>query len=144
MIRTEVLTRIVELFAAATSGWYDALFPMAHSLFLVLATIQLSWSALGWLLERDDPRSLIVALVRRVLFLSLGYALLVNFRSWSFALLDGFAEAGRRASGLAALDPSIVLDQGIAVAFMVLGRSNDTGLLAYAGSGVLFAIVGKS
>ena len=142
MSRTEVMNQILLEFAAATSGWYDALFPMAESLFLLLATLQLAWSAMWWMFERDDPGSMVAVFVRRVVLLAFAYALLVNFREWSFVVLEGFAFAGRQASGLSALDPSTVLDQGVAVSSILLRETFLGGLIGAGTGGFLAGIAG--
>ncbi len=141
-MRTEILTSIVNDFAAATATWYDALLPIALWLFWSLAAIEISWFAMWWMLERDDPSSIIAAFLRKIVTLLFFYTLLLYFQDWAFVLLDSFAEAGRRASGLPKLDPSTVLDQGIAVSGILLRRVFDAGLVAFAGGGVVVAVAG--
>jgi len=136
MNRSEVLARMIEAFAILIGSASANLQTQAERVYLLLATIQLVWTAMGWLLERDDPSSLLARFVRQIFLLSLGYALVVNFRRWSFVLIEGFAESGRRASGLPVLDPSVVLEQGVAVTATVAGEIFDTGLFGFAVGGV--------
>ena len=140
MNRSEILARMIEALALATSGASGELQIQAERIYLLLATIQLSWTAMGWLLERDDPSNLLARFVRQVFLLSLGYALVVNFRRWAFVLIEGFAESGRRASGLPVLDPSVVLEQGVAVTSTVVGEIFDTGLFGFAMGGWFLAV----
>ena len=142
MSRSEILSSIVNDFAVATAAWHDALLPIAIGLFWALAAIEISWSAMWWTLEREDPTAMIAAFLRKVVALMFFYTLLVYFRDWAFVVLDSFAEAGRRASGLPVLDPSTVLDQGIAVSGNLLRRIFDAGLIAFAGGGSFVALSG--
>ncbi|MCR9095678.1 MAG: P-type conjugative transfer protein TrbL [bacterium] len=142
MNRSEIFSSIVNDFATATAAWHDALLPIAIGLFWALAAIEISWSAMWWTLEREDPTAMIAAFLRKIVALMFFYTLLVYFRDWSFVVLDSFAEAGRRASGLPMLDPSTVLDQGIAVSGNLLRRVFDAGLVAFAGGGAFVALAG--
>ena len=44
-MHTTILTDLVHQFLQATSSWYQALIPIAKSLFVTLAAIQLAWTA---------------------------------------------------------------------------------------------------
>jgi type IV secretion system protein TrbL len=140
-MRSEIMTSIVNDFVQATAVWYDELFPIAKGLFWTLAAIEITWSAMWWMLEREDPMSMIAAFLRKIVTLMFFYTLLLYFRDWSYLVLESFAEAGRRASGLAKLDPSTVLDQGIALGNILLRELFDAGLLGL-GAAIIVAIAG--
>ena len=138
---SEIMTSIVNDFIAATAVWYDELFPIAKGLFWLLAAIEITWSAMWWTVERDDLMAIIAAFLRKIVTLMFFYTLLLYFREWSYLVLESFAEAGRRASGLPKLDPSTVLDQGIALGNIILREVFDAGLLQL-GAAIIVAIAG--
>lgn len=138
---SEIMTSILNDFIAATAVWYDELFPIAKGLFWLLAAIEITWSAMWWTVERDDLMAIIAAFLRKIVTLMFFYTLLLYFREWSYLVLESFAEAGRRASGLPKLDPSTVLDQGIALGNIILRQVFDAGLLQL-GAAIIVAIAG--
>ncbi len=134
-----MVNQLVDLFRQATGSWYAELVPIAQNLFVLLATITLIWSAIWWLLERDDPSHLLAAFLRRFLALGFFWAVLLNADTWIPAVIDGFSVAGQRAAGAAGggiprLNPGFVVDQGIAIASQLLEGANVTGLLANLGT----------
>lgn len=114
----------------ATGGWYSAIFPFAQKLFFILAVIELTWSGLLWALNRDDPGSLLVGLLRKFIALGLFYAVLLNAHTWIPAVIKSFMSIGAAAGGMTALDPSALLDQGIEVAGALLDNISVLGLVS--------------
>jgi len=137
---TTILTDLVNAFQAATAGWFGALFPIARNLFFTLAAIEVVWAASWWVVERDDPTQIFVQFLQRVIAIGFFLAVLTFADVWVPALIDGFATAGRTAGGLPELNPSTVIDQGIAVASTLIAGISLAGWFTSPGGNVVAAI----
>lgn len=137
---TTILTDLVQAFQAATAGWFAALFPIARNLFFTLAAIEIVWAASWWVVERDDPTQILVQLLKRVIAIGFFLAVLTFAGTWVPAIIDGFATAGRTAGGLPELNPSTVIDQGIAVASTLIASISVAGWFTSPGGNLVAAI----
>ncbi len=115
-MQTQILTEIGQAYAGATSSWIATLLPLAQRLFLLLATIELIWSGVGWALAARNEEIVLVRLLRKVVSLMFFYTLLLFAPTWMPMIVGSFVEAGQAASGFQKLDPSTVVQQGIDVA----------------------------
>lgn len=137
---TTILTDLVNAFQAATAGWFGALFPIARNLFFTLATIEIVWAASWWVIERDDPTQIFVQFLKRIMAIGFFLAVLTFADVWIPAIIDGFATAGRTAGGLPELNPSTVIDQGIAVASSLISSISVAGWFTSPGGNFVAAI----
>lgn len=145
-MQTTILTDLVRQFLDATASWYGALLPIAQSLFMTLAAIQLAWSAAWWVIGEQDPAAILVLLLRRVLALGFFWAVLVNADVWVPAVIESFVEAGRRGAAaaganIAELNPSTVVDQGIRISAGIWNAVDTSGWIAAAAGALLAALV---
>ncbi|MCP5007609.1 MAG: hypothetical protein GY941_27290, partial [Planctomycetes bacterium] len=102
-------------FSDASFSWFEALYPIAQRLFLLLATIELTWSGIWWALAaRQD--SVLVPLLRKVVSLMFFYTVLLLAPQWIPMVIRSFITAGQTASGFQGLAPASVFAQGIDVA----------------------------
>jgi type IV secretion system protein TrbL len=81
------------------------------------------------MVERDETTGILVAFVRKLVHILFFFMVLFFADTWIPAVIDSFAEAGRRASALPELDPSTVLDQGVAVANTIYQGATTQGWL---------------
>ncbi len=137
---TTILTDLVNAFQAATAGWFGVLFPIARNLFFTLATIEIVWAASWWVIERDDPTQIFVQFLKRIMAIGFFLAVLTFADVWIPAIIDGFATAGRTAGGLPELNPSTVIDQGIAVASTLISSISVAGWFTSPGGNFVAAI----
>jgi type IV secretion system protein TrbL len=91
--------------------------------------IQLTWSAIWWVLDREDGLAVVSSLLRQVVAIGFFYALLLNGGTWIPAVIQSFSQAGATAAGLTDLSPTGVFDQGLASANRILNATSDLGLL---------------
>lgn len=145
-MQTTILTDLVRQFLDATASWHGALLPIAESLFLTLAAIQLAWSAAWWVLGEEDPAAIWVLLLRRILSLGFFWAVLVNANAWVPAVIESFVAAGRRAASaaganVAELNPSTVVDQGIRISAGIWNAVDTSGWISAMAGALLAALV---
>src|SRR3989441_1678815 len=124
-----ILNDIVRDYESITTAWFTSLFPIAQAVFWTLVLIELIWSAVWWVVDREDGLGVVTALLRKVLAVGFFYALLLNGGTWIRAAIQGFSQAGSSASGLADLSPSGVFDQGLALANKILNAVEGLGIL---------------
>src|SRR2546425_1215627 len=124
-----ILNDIVRDYESITTAWFTSLFPIARAVFWTLVLIELTWSAVWWVVDREDGLSVVAALLRKILSVGFFYALLLNGRTWISAVIQGFSQAGSSASAVADLSPSGVFDQGLALANRILNAVEGLGIL---------------
>ncbi len=124
-----ILNDIVRDYESVSAAWSSALLPIAQSVFWTLVLIELVWSAIWWVVDREDGLGVVAALLRKVLAVGFFYAFLLNGGSWTRAIVQGFSQAGAAASGVADLSPSGVFDQGLALANKILNAVEGLGIL---------------
>src|SRR3989441_185384 len=101
-----ILNDIARDYESVTSAWFSSLLPIAQGVFWTLVLIELTWSAIWWVVDREDGLGVVTALLRKVLSVGFFYALLLNGRTWISAVIQGFSQAGSSASAVADLSPS--------------------------------------
>ena len=124
-----ILNDIVRDYEAISRSWFSALGPIAIKIFWILVAIQLTWSAIWWVIDREDGLAVVSSLLRQVVAIGFFYALLLNGGTWIPAVIQGFSQAGATAAGLTDLSPTGVFDQGLALANKILNATSDLGLL---------------
>jgi type IV secretion system protein TrbL len=124
-----ILNDIVRDYESIAAAWFAALFPIAQGLFWVLVAIELVWSAMWWVIDREDGLTVVTALLRKVVAVGFFYALLLSGNTWIPAVISGFRQAGSAASRLPDLNPTGVFDQGLALANAILNAVEGLGLL---------------
>src|SRR2546422_4087321 len=124
-----ILNDIVRDYESITAAWFNSLFPIAQGVFWTLVLIELIWSAIWWVVDREDGLGVVTALLRKILAVGFFYALLLNGGTWIRAAIQGFSQAGSSASGVAELSPSGVFDQGLALANKILNAVEGLGIL---------------
>lgn len=124
-----ILNDIVRDYESVTAAWFSALAPIAQTLFWSLVLIELVWSAVWWVVDREDGLGVVAALLRKVLAVGFFYALLLHGGAWIRAVIQGFSQAGTAASGIVDLSPTGVFDQGLALANKILNSVEGLGLL---------------
>lgn len=126
---TTILNDIVRDYESVTAVWFAALVPIAQTVFWTLVLIELIWSAVWWVVDREDGLGVIAALLRKVLAVGFFYGLLLNGGPWVRAVIQGFSQAGTAASGIVDLSPTGVFDQGLALANKILNSVEGLGIL---------------
>lgn len=122
-----MLDALVALYSSSVSTWLFRVTPIALTLFLALATLQIAWDGLMWAVL-DEP-GIPGKAFRKFLVLSLLYTLIVALPFWLPALLSSFEELAQRATGLSGLSPSRILDQGLSLALGLFDSWKEAALL---------------
>src|SRR2546428_2148362 len=118
-MRSTILNDIVRAYESVSAAWFSALLPIAQSVFWTLVLIELVWSAIWWVVDREDGLGVVAALLRKVLAVGFFYAFLLNGGRRTPAIVHGFSQAGAAASGVADPRPGRVFGPGPAPAHKV-------------------------
>jgi type IV secretion system protein TrbL len=125
---------LVGQFQNAIAAIYGAILPIAQNLFILLAAITVTWSLIWWILEKDDPVPIFVALLKNLMRISFFWFVLINAGTLSQAVITSFRMAGQAAASAAgsptsSLDPAAMVSAGAALANQLLSNVNISGLL---------------
>ena len=125
-----VLDSVVQEYGGVAAGWLGQVLPMAQRTFGLLATLELAVSGLLWTLGGTALDQVAAGLLKKFIVLAFFLSLLTLFPLWLPALTHGFEVAGQTASGTGSINPSRILDLGLAIADRMLLALADIGLLA--------------
>jgi type IV secretion system protein TrbL len=100
----------------------------ANRLFGLLLAIELAVTGAKWVLEKDDTRSFIAAMVSKILGVGFFYALLQFAPTWIPALMNSFRDAGATVGGAGILSPSAVFAQGLNFVIIIFKSISDMDL----------------
>jgi type IV secretion system protein TrbL len=114
-----VIEQITDTYKNAAQAWQSILAAHAKSLFWLLATIELTYSALRLVLDGSDIKDFGVMIVQRLLTIGFFYTLLVYSAQWAPAIKDGLAVAANHASvasgGSPEVYPAQLFDLGLSL-----------------------------
>ena len=119
---------ITQQFQNLVPQWAAAIQPYAYEIFFALAGLELAM--FGWYLwqhHHGDLSGAIIATTGKVLTISLFLTLLMNGGAWMGAIINGFTDVGKGATGLPGLGPSTIVSQGLKIGRHSLERSGKTG-----------------
>jgi len=117
---SDIINNIDLAFQSVTAQWLLNLMPVAQKLFLLLATIELTWSGIWWALASRADETVLVNILRKVVTLFFFYTVLLFAPTWMPMIIRSFTMAGSVATGVGTLDPGEVFTQGITVAWTML------------------------
>lgn len=126
---TRIFDDIAMQYKNASGGWMTVMLGYANRLFMLLATIELAWSFATWALDKKEFDSLISTIIKKIMWVSMFYALLLNGSRWVPAIIDSFVDAGASAGGSAGLSPTEVFNTGINNAATMVGGMSTLDIL---------------
>ena len=127
-------TSLANQFNLAVATIYGAVLPIAQNLFIALAAIAITWALIWWVLEKDDPVPIFVALLRQLMRISFFWFVLLNAQGLARAVLNSFVAAGQAAASaagapMAQLSPVGILQAGSGLAETLVQNLNLQGML---------------
>lgn len=122
---TAILDGIADSYEAAATGWMGPMLAYANRLFALLLTIELAVTGTKYVLEKDDTRTLIAALVSKILGVGFFYALLQFAPTWIPAIMNSFRDAGATVGGATVLSPSAVFARGLNFVIIIFKSISD-------------------
>lgn len=135
------LDQITTDYLNAGQAFQKYLMGPANHLFALLAVISVGWSAIMWLLKRNDPDSFVLAMTKRMLLLGVWLAALQNGPVFFQQIIDSFVKLGQGASGINGLSPSAMVDRGVTLAHTIFANISQLGFTDKAVYGLPMAFI---
>jgi type IV secretion system protein TrbL len=130
-----ILTGLAHQFSSNTGPWMTTALHYAQGLFFVLVGIEIAWSAITYVLQKDSLPDFVAALLLKILGIGFFYILLQPQYGpvWIADVLSSFSQAGSAIGGQSQFmpsDPSSVFNCGtdIANAMLQSVSQNKVGL----------------
>jgi type IV secretion system protein TrbL len=122
----EALDEIPRVFAAAAGNWIDPIMNVAKALFFILASIEIVWAGIVWVLSRETSGSIMSTLFKKMFILMFFYWVLLNGFPLVINMINNFfigtaADAG--GLDVKNLSPSGIAMVGVDAFTAVLGAS---------------------
>lgn len=144
---TRIMDNIAQDYRNASIGWSGTLLGFANRLFALLALIELAWSAAVWVMDKNEFQSFFTAVAKKIMWIGIFYALLLNGPVWIPAIIDSFVDAGAAAGGGSGLSPTDVFNTGIMnAATLVSGMSaldilKDPAMVMFGGLSAIIIVL---
>jgi type IV secretion system protein TrbL len=130
-----------DAYRVASHAWLARLTPVARSTFVVLAGIEVAVSGAIYGLRRQRLDDVAGRFVLKFALLAFLLGVVTNSAVWLPPIIAGFAAAGETAIGAqGTVNPSDVVDIGVAIAGKLLGALDTVGVLAHPATAVFAAI----
>ena len=130
-------SQILQQYQSQEVAWFAAVQGSATKLFTLLAAIEVAWTFTLVVLERSDFQSLAATLIRKIMWIGIFYALLINGQNWIPWIIQSFGILGQRAAGVnGSIAPSNVLSMGLNIFGSLLSGASNAGFLTNFGTAV--------
>jgi type IV secretion system protein TrbL len=130
-------SQILQQYQSQQIAWFGAVQASATELFTLLAGIEVAWTLTLVVLERADFQSLAATLIRKIMWIGIFYALLINGQNWIPWIIQSFGILGQRAAGVnGTIAPSNVLSMGLNIFGALLSGASNAGFLTNFGTAV--------
>lgn len=130
-----ILTGLADQFSTTTASWTTTALGYAQDLFFALVAIEIAWSAITYVLQKDSLPDFVAALLLKILSVGFFYILLQPQYGpvWISDIVASFSQAGSAIGGQSQFgpsDPSSVFNCGTDVANAMLQSisQNNSGI----------------
>jgi P-type conjugative transfer protein TrbL len=136
-----LIDSLADAYRVASHAWLARLVPVARSTFVVLAGIEVALSGIIYGLRRHALDDIAARFILRFALLAFLLAVVTNMSLWLPPVIGGFAAAGEAAIGASGtVNPSDVIDIGVAIAGRLLAALDTVGVLAHPATAVFAAV----
>lgn len=136
--------KIIELFNQAIPQWEAVGISLAKELFILLVVIQICYSGILWMLNRNEPNTLLIEFVTKMLSLLFFWAIIDNYQIWIPAIVDGMRMVAERMTGIETLSPGDVMQRGIDIATRMMTAAKHHGLIQHIFGSILASLIGAT
>lgn len=124
-----VLDRIDKVFQPYQFSWGDKIRVYAERLFWMLASVDMAWSGVLYVLEKNEIGEIAVSLTKKMLTLGFFYSILKFSGSWIPAIIQSFSDIGHAAGGANVATPDGIAGMGYNLAIGAFQSISDMGAL---------------
>jgi len=136
--------QIIQQFNNAVPQWEAVGLDLARQLFLLLVVIQIIWSALLWMLNRNEPTGLMIEFIKKLMVILFFWALIENYSVWVPAIVNSLRQVGEKMTGIGALSPADVMSRGVDIATRVMTAAKHDGFIQHIFGSIIASLVGAT
>jgi len=96
----------------AAPGMMTAILDSVRNTFFILAIIEIAWAAHMMAVEKDDLGPIAAELVKKIIYIGFGFALLQFAPQWIPDIINSFRQVGEKGSGVGKLTVDGILSSG--------------------------------
>jgi len=134
--------QIMEQFSNALPQWQAIGIDLAKQLFVILVVIQIAWSAVLWMLNRNNPSDLLVEFVKKMLIILFFWAVLINYDVWIPAIIESLKQVAERMTGIGTVSPADVMSRGVDLSTRIMTAAKHQGFIQHIFGSILASVVG--
>ncbi|MBF0532618.1 MAG: P-type conjugative transfer protein TrbL [Candidatus Omnitrophica bacterium] len=123
----QTINTILKSYNDVAFTWTGQGLNYGRHLYSILALIQIVWCGFLWMLRRGASADWLVDVVKKILFLTLMWGLLINYEYWVPPIYNSFARAGAQMSGLNSFQPGRIIGQGISLSSLIIAKGMNIG-----------------
>ena len=137
--QSEVLNNVAAKYKTVMENWRSVFQNAAMTLLFYLTVINLFWRAASLMFRGNNVADIFFELIRTVMIYGFFYFLITNISYMGDVILDSFKEMAKAASGVKAVSPSGMIDQGVAGMEKIF---NNIGWSAFSITGIFLLFCG--
>jgi type IV secretion system protein TrbL len=125
------LTDVANAFKLTSGTWISTALAYARRLFFALVKLELAWTGVTYVLQRDNLSDFVANLVLKFMGVFFFLAVLQNAPLWIPAIVNSFAQAGASIGGqTGVLDPSATFGEGLQLAEAMVVSINSPDMFS--------------
>lgn len=136
----DIFETLLSQFNSQISVWEPIALDIARRLFFLLASLQIIWAGILWMMNINDPTHQLMEFFKRIIVIAFFWTIIDQSGNWIPAIINSFRQAGEQMTGVAQLSPGDVVRKGIHIATTLMSASQQGGLLEKI-AGAFFAVV---
>lgn len=137
----EIFEQLVSQFNDSIMVWQPAAIKIASRIFYLLATIQLTWAGILWMMSHDDPLFHLTEFVKKIMVIAFFWTVIDQSGTWIPSIVDGFRQIGGEMTGITQFSPGDVVGQGINISTTLLKASYQGGVMEKIAGALLGGLV---
>lgn len=120
---------ILRDFSILCTNWTIALRPFQDSLFFSLASVYFVFSLHKAIIKKADGLEVLIILCTQIIKIWFFHTLMISGPTWLGMLIRDFSTIGSKITGVHALSPGSLLEQGLKISLLVLNYDFEKGIL---------------
>lgn len=123
------LDAVGEAYRVLQDTWFTKVKSYADKLFWMLVSVDMAWSGVIYVLEKNDMGEIAISTVKKLLTIGFFWSLLQFSHTWIPAIIDSFRQIGMGAGGAAASTPDGIIVVGFELATAAFSAVKKLGAI---------------
>ena len=125
----QILDRVDATFKPLQDTWYTAIRGYAERLFWLLVLVDIGWTAVIYVLEKNDITEIVTSFVKKIFTIGFFWGLLKFSDSWIPAIINSFRQIGTSVGNVSSVTPDGIVTTGFELAKGAFKIMKDLGTL---------------